>query len=64
MALASSFNKENAKSITFSTTDKKILKVSKSGTVKALKKGSAVVSAKVVLKNGKTKTVKIKVAVK
>ncbi|MGN0414578.1 MAG: hypothetical protein ACI4FX_03705 [Agathobacter sp.] len=64
VALASSFNKENAKSITFSTTDKKILKVSKSGTVKALKKGSAVVSAKVVLKNGKTKTVKIKVAVK
>ena len=64
VALAGSFNKENAKSITFSTTDKKTLKVSKSGTVKALKKGSAVVRAKVVLKNGKTKVVKVKITVK
>ena len=38
--------------------------VSKSGTVKALKKGSAVVRAKVVLKNGKTKVVKVKFTVK
>ena len=63
MALSETFNKENAKSITFSTLDKKILNVSKNGIVKALTKGSTDVCAKVVLKNGKIKTVKMKVTV-
>lgn len=63
-SLAGSFHQENAKSISYSTTDKKVVKVSKNGTVKALKKGTAWVKVKVVLKNGKTKTVKVKLTVK
>ena len=63
-SLAGSFHQENAKSISYSTTDKKVVKVSKNGTVKALKKGTASVKVKVVLKNGKTKTVKVNLTVK
>lgn len=63
VTLAGSFHQENAKSISYSTTDKKIVKVSGNGTVKALKKGTAWVKIKVVLKNGRTKTVKVKVTV-
>lgn len=63
-ALAESFNLDNAKNISYSTSNYKVVKVSNNGTVKALKRGTASVNVKVVLKNGKTKTVKVKVTVK
>lgn len=60
---AGAYYKENKKSISFSTTDKKVVKVSKNGTVKALKKGTASVKVRIVLKNGTVKNLKVKVIV-
>lgn len=60
---AGSYYKENKKSISFSTTDKKVVKVSKNGTVKALKKGTGSVKVRIVLKNGTVKNLKVKVIV-
>ena len=64
VSLAKSFAKDNAKKITYSSSNKKAVKVSKTGVVKAVKKGTTTVKIKVVLKNGKTKTVKVKVTSK
>ena len=63
VALAKTFNSENAKSITFSTVDNKIVNVSKKGKVKTLRQGKAIVSVKVILNNEKLKTVKTKIIV-
>ena len=52
------------RSKTYRTSNSKICTVSKTGTVKAVKKGSAYVYVKVTLKNGDAKTFKMKVTVK
>jgi hypothetical protein len=52
------------KSITYTSSDKKVATVSKKGKITAKAAGKATISAKITLKNGKTKTVKMKVTVK
>ena len=49
--------------IIYSTADKKIATVSKSGKVTAKEKGTVKVKATVILKNGSTKTVTMKIKV-
>lgn len=53
----------NIAKITYNTDDKSV-KVTKNGKIKAKKSGEAEVTATVTLKNGKTKTVKMKIVVK
>jgi hypothetical protein len=62
--LSSKINKSNIKKITYSTSKKSVAKVSKSGKITAKKKGTATIKAKVTLKNGTTKTLKMKIKVK
>ena len=50
--------------ITYKSSDNKVAKVSKNGTIKAKGKGKAVISVKIKLAGGKVKTVKKKVTVK
>lgn len=50
--------------ITYRSSDKKVAKISKDGTIKAKGKGKAVISVKIKLADGKVKTVKKKVTVK
>jgi len=50
--------------ITYKSSDKKVVKVSKNGTIRAKSKGKAIVSVKIKLAGGKVKTVKKKVTVK
>lgn len=63
-ALSSKFNKANLKNTTYTTSKNSIVSVSKAGKIKAKKEGTVTVKAKVTLKNGKTKTIKMKVTVK
>lgn len=62
--LSSKLDMENVKSVTYTTTKKSVVKVAKNGKITAKKKGTAVVKATVTLKNGKKKTVTMKVKVK
>lgn len=55
-------NMDNVKSVKYSTTNKKVATVSKSGKIKA--KDAGKVTVKVTLLNGKTKTVKMTIKVK
>lgn len=55
---------DNVKKITYSSNNKSVATVDKNGIVTTKKKGTAVIKAKVTLKNGKTKTVTMKVKVK
>lgn len=64
LALSSKVNKSNIKSITYTTSKKSVAVVNKSGKIVSKGKGTAVVKAKVTLKNGMTKTIKMKVKVK
>ena len=50
--------------VTYKSSDKGVAKVSKDGTVKAKGKGSVVITVKVKLADGRTKTFKKKVTVK
>ena len=63
-ALSSKLNNNNVKKITYKTSDKSIVTVNKSGKITAKKKGTVSVKATVSLKNGKTKTVSMKITVK
>lgn len=54
---------QNVKKITYTSSDKQIVKVSKSGKITASKKGTATIKAKVTLLNGKTKTVRMTIKV-
>lgn len=63
-ALSGKANKDNIKSITYTTSNKKIATVNKNGKITAKKSGTVTVKAKVTLKNGTTKTIKMKVKVK
>lgn len=62
--LSSKLDMDNVKSVTYTTTKKSVVKVAKNGKITAKKKGTAVVKATVTLKNGKKKTVTMKVKVK
>jgi hypothetical protein len=64
VALASGVNKNNIKSITYTTSKKSVATVSKTGKITTKSKGTVTVKAKVTLKNGSTKTVKMTVKVK
>lgn len=62
--LNSKLNKSNIKSITYSSSKKKIVSVSSKGKMTAKKPGTVTVKAKVVLKNGMKKTISMKIKVK
>lgn len=64
LAFKDTLDKRSVKSVTYSSSDTKIATVDKTGKVTAKKKGTAVISAKVVLKDGATKTVSETVIVK
>ena len=61
--LNSKLDMDNVAKITYSSGNKTIATVSKSGKVTAKKTGTVSIEAKVTLKNGKTKTVTLKVGV-
>lgn len=63
-ALNSAFNMKNVSKITYTTSNKAVAAVDKKGKVTAKKSGTVSIKVKVVLKNGETKTVTMKVTVK
>jgi hypothetical protein len=63
-ALKKGADQSSIKSITYTSSDKKVATVSKKGKITAKAAGKATISAKITLKNGKSKTVKTKVTVK
>ena len=62
--MSSKLNMDNVKKITYTTTKKSIATVNKNGKISAKKKGTVTVKATVTLKNGKKKTVSMKITVK
>lgn len=64
LALSSELNINNVKKITYKSSKKSVATVNKKGKITAKKKGTAFVKATVTLKNGKTKTVSMKITVK
>ena len=60
----SKLDMDNVAEITYTTSKASVVTVTKSGKVKAKKKGTATVKVKVTLKNGTTKTVTMKITVK
>lgn len=64
LSLSSKLDKDNVKTITYVSSKKSVATVSKTGKITAKKAGTAVVKAKVTLKNGSTKTVTMKIKVK
>ena len=63
-ALNSALNMKNVSKITYTTSNKAVAAVDKKGKVTAKKSGTVSIKVKVVLKNGETKTVTMKVTVK
>nr|WP_243126396.1 Ig-like domain-containing protein [Acetivibrio ethanolgignens] len=61
--LNSKLDMDNVAKVTYSTSNKTIATVSKSGKVTAKKAGAVSIKVKVTLKNGRTKTVTLKVKV-
>ena len=62
--LDSKLNQKNVKKVTYKTSKKSIATVNKNGKIKANRKGTVTIKATVTLKNGKTKTVSMKIAVR
>ncbi len=62
--LGSKLDMRNVSKITYSSSKKSVATVTSKGKIKAKKAGTAVITVKVTLKNGKTKTIKLKVTVK
>ena len=62
--LDSKLNQNNVKKVTYKTSKKSIATVNKNGKIKANRKGTVTIKAIVTLKNGKTKTVSMKIAVR
>lgn len=62
--LDSELNQNNVKKVTYKTSKKSIATVNKNGKIKANRKGTVKIKAIVTLKNGKTKTVSMKIAVR
>ena len=55
---------KNVAKITYSSADKALAVVSKNGSIRTKKAGKVVIKAKVTLKNGTTKTLKMTINVK
>lgn len=64
VVLSKKANKASIKKIVYTTSNKKVVTVTKKGKVKTKAKGTAKVKAKVTMKNGKSKTLVLKVKVK
>lgn len=64
LKLSSKLNMDNVAKITYTSAKKSVATVNKNGTITAKNSGSVVIIATVTLKNGKTKTVKMKIKVK
>lgn len=62
--LSSKLDMDNVEKINYSTSKKSVATVNKNGTVTTKNSGKVTIQAKVLLKNGKTKTVKMTVTVK
>lgn len=62
--LDSNLNQNNVKKVTYKTSKKSIATVNKNGKIKANRKGTVTIKATVTLKNGKTKTVSMKIVVR
>lgn len=62
--LDSKLNQNNIKKVTYKTSKKSIATVNKNGKIKANRKGTVTIKATVTLKNGKTKTVSMKIVVR
>ena len=62
--LDSKLNQNNVKKVTYKTSKKSIATVNKNGKIKANRKGTVTIRATVTLKNGKTKTVSMKIVVR
>ena len=62
--LSAKLNMDNVKKVTYTTSKKGVATVNKNGKVVAKKAGTATITIKVTLNNGKTKTVKMKYTVK
>ena len=62
--LDSKLNQNNVKKVTYKTSKKSIATVNKNGKIKANRIGTVTIKATVTLKNGKTKTVSMKIAVR
>ena len=62
--LSDKVNPDNIKSITYTTSKKSVATVGGKGKVSAKKKGTVIIKAKVTLKNGMTKTIKMTIKVK
>ena len=55
---------KQAASVKYKTSDSKVAKISKDGTVKAKGKGKAIITVQIKLEGGKVKTIKKKITVK
>ena len=64
VTLVSGYNKASIKSISYKTSNKKVVTVSKTGKITGKKQGTATVSAIITFADGHTKTLKMKVRVK
>ena len=64
VSLAATLNMDNVKSISYQSSNKKVASVSKKGTIKTNRKGTATVRVTVSLNNGKKKVLKLNVKVK
>ena len=64
ISLSKKLNMENVSKIKYSSTKSSVAKVDKNGKITAKKAGTTTIKAKVTLKNGKTKTVTMKIKVK
>ena len=62
--LDSKLNQNNVKKVTYKTSKKSIATVNKNGKIEANRKGTVTIKATVTLKNGKTKTVSMKIVVR
>lgn len=62
--LDSKLNQNNVKKVTYKTSKKSIATVNKNGKIKANRKGTVTIKATVTLKNGKAKTVSMKIVVR
>lgn len=64
VSLAATLNMDNVKSVSYQSSNKKVASVSKKGTIKTNRKGTATVRVTVSLNNGKKKVLKLNVKVK
>ena len=64
VSLSAALNMDNVESVSYQSSNKKVASVSKKGTIKSNKKGTASIRVTVTLNNGKKKVLKLNVKVK